>query len=545
MTSLIESIKKGPVMTMTLKCDTEFPKALKNIMESMGLKGEAVYKGFPVMDDGQEYWWVQLHLYKDEEDDPKKMEHWMFTNPELHTSFFDSARCVAWAAINELAERLKYRLQNTQKDLKEEKEETANLNTTVGRLRSDMVDLSLKLGIKDLVTCECTEAEKIRFTAHLLEGPAARWWETYQLTHPIDDLDWETFKEGFRTAHISSGIMNLKRDEFRGLRQGGRTLKEYMDDFCAMARYAPEDIDTDAKRREKFLNGTKGELKIPLSVAYAPSYQSLLDQAITLDNNINKEENRKRKFSKNHTEPFHKKHHSSEGSGSHNSPKHNGHFSKGNGDNYNGHKHNEGFKGDYSNSHPNGNNGRHNVGNGHQNGNNGQHRRNTGDLSHITCFKCKKTGHFADRCTEKKPDEVIKPNPFQKGQVNHLHVEEVVNEPNTVMAPPPRLQTPPIARRSCAGNCHLRPLLPAALARHWPRRHHQSDRRAPPHPVHAFAAAKPRRNHRPRHLPSCRAAHDDGQIVEEIKVVLVIVVIVRVALIKASDAQFLLIFIMH
>jgi hypothetical protein len=147
MTSLIESIKKGPVMTMTLKCDTEFPKALKNIMESMGLKGEAVYKGFPVMDDGQEYWWVQLHLYKDEEDDPKKMEHWMFTNPELHTSFFDSARCVAWAAINELGERLKYRLHNTQKDLKEEKEETANLNTTVGRLRSDMVDLSLKLGM--------------------------------------------------------------------------------------------------------------------------------------------------------------------------------------------------------------------------------------------------------------------------------------------------------------------------------------------------------------------------------------------------------------
>jgi hypothetical protein len=145
MTSLIESLKKGPVMTMTLKCDTEFPKALKNIMESMGLKGEAVYKGFPVMDDGQEYWWVQLHLYKDEEDDPEKMEHWMFTNPELHTSFFDSARCVAWAAINELGERLKYRLHNTQKDLKEEKEETTNLNTTISQLRSDMVDISLKL----------------------------------------------------------------------------------------------------------------------------------------------------------------------------------------------------------------------------------------------------------------------------------------------------------------------------------------------------------------------------------------------------------------
>ena len=41
---------------------------------------------------------------------------------------------------------------------------------------------------KDLVTCECTDPEKVRFTAHLLEGPAAQCWETYQITHPLNDL---------------------------------------------------------------------------------------------------------------------------------------------------------------------------------------------------------------------------------------------------------------------------------------------------------------------------------------------------------------------
>jgi hypothetical protein len=45
-----------------------------------------------------------------------------------------------------------------------------------------------------------------------------------------------------------------------------------MDDFYALSRNAPDDIDTDAKRKEKFLNGLKGELKIPLSMAYAPNY---------------------------------------------------------------------------------------------------------------------------------------------------------------------------------------------------------------------------------------------------------------------------------
>ena len=128
---LCESIRKGPLMTMTLKSETEFPRALKDLMISMGLKGEAVYKGFPVMDDGQEYWWVQLHLYKDKEDDPKKIGTWMFTNPILHTSFFDSARCVAWKAIEELGERLRIRLHNTQEYLKELEEELAALKKEI------------------------------------------------------------------------------------------------------------------------------------------------------------------------------------------------------------------------------------------------------------------------------------------------------------------------------------------------------------------------------------------------------------------------------
>jgi hypothetical protein len=49
------STTKRPVMIMTLKCETEIPKALKNLMLSMGMQGEAIYKELPVIDEGQEY----------------------------------------------------------------------------------------------------------------------------------------------------------------------------------------------------------------------------------------------------------------------------------------------------------------------------------------------------------------------------------------------------------------------------------------------------------------------------------------------------------
>jgi hypothetical protein len=74
---------------------------------------------------------------------------WMFTNFEMYPSFLDSTRCAAWRAIKELGERLKWRLHNTQKDLKEEIEETIELKETISQLQSDMVELAFELSVQN------------------------------------------------------------------------------------------------------------------------------------------------------------------------------------------------------------------------------------------------------------------------------------------------------------------------------------------------------------------------------------------------------------
>jgi hypothetical protein len=89
------------------------------------------------------------------------------------------------------------------------------------------------------------------------------------------------FQEAFRTAHISSRVMSLKKREFRNFHQGHRTAAEYIDELNKLARYAPDAVDTDAKRRERFLDGLNDELALQLSVVYAPNYQALLDIHVT------------------------------------------------------------------------------------------------------------------------------------------------------------------------------------------------------------------------------------------------------------------------
>ena len=75
---------------------------------------------------------------------------------------------------------------------------------------------------RELTTAGCTDAEKVRFAAHQLDGPAAAWWENYTTTFPIANVTWDQFQQAFRTTHVSTGAMSMKKREFRNLCQGNR-----------------------------------------------------------------------------------------------------------------------------------------------------------------------------------------------------------------------------------------------------------------------------------------------------------------------------------
>jgi hypothetical protein len=64
--------------------------------------------------------------------------------------------------------------------------------------------------------------------------------------------------------------MKLNKKEFTNLRQGSMTVNEYLNSFIQFFRYATEDIDTDKKKQDIFLEGLNDDIQFQLlNVDYA------------------------------------------------------------------------------------------------------------------------------------------------------------------------------------------------------------------------------------------------------------------------------------
>ncbi|KAM0875723.1 hypothetical protein ACQ4PT_036603 [Festuca glaucescens] len=132
-----------------------------------------------------------------------------------------------------------------------------------------------------LKTIECSDKEKVLFATHQLQGPAAAWWINYQETSANpDEITWEQFVSGFRKEHIPTGILSMKHREFLDLKQGGQSLKDYLNKYNYLARYAPDDVNTDAKKMEQFEHGLQDSLKYHISSHAFPDFQTMINSLL-------------------------------------------------------------------------------------------------------------------------------------------------------------------------------------------------------------------------------------------------------------------------
>jgi hypothetical protein len=115
---------------------------------------------------------------------------------------------------------------------------------------------------------------------HLREA-AQSLWESYLATHANPEaIIWEEFRDNFHRYHVPEGLMIVRKQEFLALKQGTLFVSEYRDKFLQLSRYAPEDVNTDAKRQYRFLRELVDPLHYQLMNHTFPTFQHLIDRAI-------------------------------------------------------------------------------------------------------------------------------------------------------------------------------------------------------------------------------------------------------------------------
>jgi hypothetical protein len=143
----------------------------------------------------------------------------------------------------------------------------------------------LKTIEKKLQVIQCNNHEKVMFALHQLEGPATDWWDAHVEAHEEPkSINWQEFRNSFRTHHVLFGMMKLKKKEFEDLKQGSMSVNEYVTRFTQLSHYAPDDVDTDEKRQAWFLNGLNDSLAYDLEACDFINFQDMVDMTLVLEN---------------------------------------------------------------------------------------------------------------------------------------------------------------------------------------------------------------------------------------------------------------------
>ena len=77
--------------------------------------------------------------------------------------------------------------------------------------------------------------------------------------------------------------MELKRREFENLQQNNSPVQKYIREFTVLSRYAIDEVDTEEKRKRRFLKGLHPYVKMQLRLTRVQEFQELVDAAITFE----------------------------------------------------------------------------------------------------------------------------------------------------------------------------------------------------------------------------------------------------------------------
>jgi hypothetical protein len=78
--------------------------------------------------------------------------------------------------------------------------------------------------------------------------------------------------------------MKRKKKEFKDSKQDSMTVSEYVTQLAQLSCYAPDNVDTDEKKQDWFLNGLNDGLTYALEACDFINFQDTVDKALVFEN---------------------------------------------------------------------------------------------------------------------------------------------------------------------------------------------------------------------------------------------------------------------
>ncbi|XP_074347679.1 uncharacterized protein LOC141686550 [Apium graveolens] len=102
---------------------------------------------------------------------------------------------------------------------------------------------------------KCLEEQKVKFATHSLRGEAIFWCYTVKQTEDFSKMTWTRIKALFFDKFFPTCMKNEMEMKFLGLRHKGMSVSEYLSKFLELSRFAPHQVDTEARKCQRFQEG--------------------------------------------------------------------------------------------------------------------------------------------------------------------------------------------------------------------------------------------------------------------------------------------------
>jgi hypothetical protein len=101
-----------------------------------------------------------------------------------------------------------------------------------------------------------------------------------------ESINWPELRATFRAHHVPQGVIKMKKKEFQDLKQGSMFVNEYVIKFTQLSHCAPNEVDSDEKKQDCFLNGLNIGLAYALEARDFENFQGMVNKDLVLENRI-------------------------------------------------------------------------------------------------------------------------------------------------------------------------------------------------------------------------------------------------------------------